>query len=119
MVMIEQRQRLEMAQLKTLRISQREGDRNRHVGYRHFRNNSSIYHLHHRVDDTLRMNQHRNLLGFEVEEPVRFDNLKPLVHESRGIDCNLIAHLPRRMLQRVFDCNARESFRWPLSEWST
>ena len=42
-----------------------------------------------------------DLRGGRAEEPVRFDDFEPLVHQRRRVDRDLRPHLPRRMLQRV------------------
>ena len=44
----------------------------------------------------------------DAEQPVRLDDLEPLVHQRRRVDRDLAAHPPRRMLQRVLGGHVRE-----------
>jgi hypothetical protein len=47
------------------------------------------------------MDDDLDLIGDEVEQPTRLDDLQPLVHQRSGVDGDLGAHLPRRVSQRV------------------
>ena len=92
-----------MRQRQALGIRQRVGDRNRHVRNRHLRDHRAVDHLDHRMDDALRMNHDGDLLGRQIEQPVRLDHFEPLVHQGRGIDRDLAAHPPGRMIERLGD----------------
>ena len=52
-----------------------------------------------RVDDRLRVHDHVDLLVGRAEEPVRLDHLEALVHQRRGVDRDLAAHRPGRVLR--------------------
>ena len=42
-----------------------------------------------------------DLVGGKAEQPVRLDHLEALVHQRRGVDGDLAAHLPGRVLERL------------------
>src|SRR5262245_3959181 len=54
-----------------------------------------------RVNNRLRMNDHVDLVGSQIKEPPRLDNLQCLIHHRGRIDRDFLAHLPRRMRQGV------------------
>ena len=60
------------------------------------------------MDDALRMDHDGHLRRRQVEQPARFDDFQPLVHQRGRIDRDLVAHLPRRMLQGVGNPDAGE-----------
>ena len=62
-----------------------------------------VHELHHRMHDALRVHDHIDARHLDVEKPARFDHFQALVEERRGIDGDLRAHVPRRMLQRLRD----------------
>ena len=47
-------------------------------------------------------------VGRNVEEPAGLDDLEPLVHQRRGVDRDLLTHLPGRVLQRGIGGHARQ-----------
>ena len=54
------------------------------------------------------MHDHLHLIGRHVEQPARFDDLEPLVHQGGRVDRDLGPHFPRRVLERVLHGHARE-----------
>ena len=93
---VERRQR----RLPALGIRAGVLNRQPHVGDAELRDDRAVDQLHHRVHDRLRVDDDVDLIGGDVEQPVRLDHLEPLVHQRRRVDGDLPAHLPRRMLQR-------------------
>ena len=57
--------------------------------------------MHH----ALTVNNYLYLVGTKVEKPLCLDELQPLVHESCGVDSDLVAHIPVRMMKRLFLCD--------------
>ena len=47
------------------------------------------------------MDHDAHSFGGNPEEPMSFDDLEPFVHHCRGVDADLPAHVPGRMLQRL------------------
>src|SRR5260370_18102640 len=68
------------------------------------------------MNHALRMDHDADRVGRQIEQPVRFDNLEPLVHEGGRIDRDLRAHPPRRMIERILDRDRAETFSRPLAE---
>src|ERR1051325_6086119 len=46
------------------------------------------------------MDENVDLLRSESKQPMSFDNFETFVHEGRGVDGNLRAHVPGRMRHR-------------------
>ena len=68
------------------------------------------------MNDTLRMDHDGHLLRRQVEQPARFDDLQPLVHQRGRVDRDLVAHLPRRMLQGIGDPDTGEVVGRPVQK---
>ena len=64
--------------------------------------------LDHPVDHRLRMHHHVDAVVVEPEQLVGLDHLEALVHERRGVDRDLRAHVPRGVLERVGDRDQRK-----------
>ena len=56
---------------------------------------------HHGMHDRLRMHQHLDLLGVNVEERLRLDHLQRLVEHRGAVDRDPLAHVPVRMRPRL------------------
>ena len=57
--------------------------------------------LDHRVDDRLRVHDHVDALVRDVEQQVRLDELQALVDQGRRVGGDQLAHVPRRVGQRL------------------
>ena len=86
-----------------LRVVQRVGDRDAHVGQAHVRERRAVAQGHERVDDRLGVHDHVDAVVRRAEQPVRLDHLEALVHQRRGVDRDLPAHRPGGMAQGVLD----------------
>ena len=82
------------------------------------RERRAVREFHHRMHDALRMNHHFDPLHLHAEEPVRLDHFQPFVKERGGIDRDLRAHVPGRMLQRLFERDRIKIVRRRFAEWS-
>ncbi len=102
-----------------LRMGQRHGDRDAHVGQPQLGQHRAVPELHQRMDDRLRMHHHFHLLRRHVEEPSRLDQLEPLVHERRRVDRDLGPHRPVRVPQGFFDGSRRDALGRPGAKRST
>src|SRR5271157_4711346 len=68
------------------------------------------------MDCALRMHQYADLAGRHVEQPAGLDDFETLVHESRGIDGDALAHLPCRMIESLLDGDVAEIFQRSIQE---
>ena len=57
--------------------------------------------LHQRMDNRLRMDDDIDVVVGDAKQIVRLDNLKALVEQGRGVDCDSLPHRPRRVRQRI------------------
>jgi hypothetical protein len=62
------------------------------------------------------MDDDLHLIGREIEQPARLDDLQALVHEGGRVDRDLGAHLPGRVPQRVLHRHRRELLLRQLAE---
>ena len=85
---------------------QRILDRQLHVRRAELGDHRAVDEFHQRMDDRLRVHDHVDLLGREIEQPAGFDDLERLVHHRGRIDRDLRAHAPIRMAQGLFDRDA-------------
>src|SRR4030042_4559050 len=53
------------------------------------------------MHNATRMDQHLDMRQGQTEQPVGFDNLHSLVHQSGRVDSHLLTHLPGGMLQSL------------------
>jgi hypothetical protein len=74
----------------------------------------AVHELDHRVHDGLRVHEHLDAVRVHPEEPARLDDLEPLVHEGRGVDRDLAAHVPGRVLQGLAGVTSRKLSRGRL-----
>ena len=65
------------------------------------------------------MDHHVNVVVVDAEQLVGLDHLETLVHEGRRVDCDLGAHGPRRMGQRLLDGHRCQIGAGPTSERPT
>src|SRR5262245_31744145 len=103
---------------KSSRIAEGVQDGDSHIGDTELRNHRAVEVLHHRMDDRLGMDQDLDLLRGQVEEPARFDDLEPLVHQCGGVYRDLRAHFPRRMLEGLVHAHPCQLLLWHRPEWS-
>ncbi len=90
------------------RIGQRVLDRQPHVRYGDMGQEVAVNELHQAVHDALRMYDHTDPVDRDIEEPVRLDDLEPLVHEGCRVDGDLPPHGPGGMLEGPLGCDGRE-----------
>ena len=81
----------------SLGIGKRVLDGKAHVRDAELREQRAVDELDHRVHDRLRVHDDVDAAGSDVEQPPRFDDLEPLVHQGRRIDRDLRAHPPGGM----------------------
>ena len=116
----DERQRLEVEpgnrRRGAIRVRQRVRDRDAHVGDPEMRQQRSVAEPHERVDDRRRVHDDLQLRVGHVEEPMRLDQLEPLVRERGGVDGDLRAHPPGRMRERLGRCDAAELGARPSAE---
>src|SRR5438445_10744923 len=62
------------------------------------------------------MNDDLHALRRHVEQAARLDHFESLVHQSGRVDRDALAHLPRRMVQRLFDRNFFEVGFWRIEK---
>ena len=70
-------------------------------GTAELRDERAVAELDQAVHDRLRVDQHVDLLGGQREQMMGLDEFQALVHQGRGIDRDLRAHRPVRMLERL------------------
>src|ERR1051325_8184326 len=68
------------------------------------------------MNDTLRMDDYRNALHFDVKKPASFDHFESLIEERCRVDGDFPAHDPGRMFQSAFDGDAGKFFFWRGTE---
>jgi hypothetical protein len=64
------------------------------------------------------MDDDLDLLRFQTKQPAGFDDLQGLVHQCRGVDRNLLAHVPGRMLERLLGSYIREISALLSAKWA-
>ena len=69
----------------------------------HLGDDGAVLEFDHRVDDRLRMHHYFDVSRSGIEQPAGLDHLESLVHHRSGIDRNLVAHVPLRMLQGLME----------------
>ena len=99
-------------------MEQRVLDGQAHIGRPHLRLDRAVGELHHGVYGALRMHHHLDALPRHAEQPVRLDDLKSLVHQSRGVYGYLLAHLPGGVPQRLLRCDAFHILQRSSAEWA-
>ena len=83
-------------------VADRHLDRQTHVGLAELRLHGAVDEGDHAVHDRLAMLKHIDAVERDVEQPARLDRLEPLVEERGAVDGDLRAHLPRRVVERLF-----------------
>ena len=76
-------------------------NRQTHVGRADLGLNGAIIELDQRVDDTLGMHHYIYFIVRDLEKAMGLYDLHSLVHQSGGIDGDLVSHAPGGMLQRL------------------
>ena len=84
-------------------VGERERDRHAHVGVAEVREERAVAEADERVDDRGRMDDDLDPVVRDAEQPVRLDQLEPLVRERGRVHGDLAAHRPGRMRERVGD----------------
>ena len=85
--------------LPPLGIGESKLNGNTHIGRAQMSQNRPIGKLHHRMDGTLGLHYHLDLIVGHREQVVRLDDFEPLIHQRRGIDGDLRPHVPGGMGQ--------------------
>ena len=85
-----------------------ETDRQAHVGRAQLGLDRAVLEFDHRVDDRLRVEQHRNPVRRGSEQPVSLDHFESLVDERRRVDRDLRAHVPLGMAQGLLYGDVRQ-----------
>ena len=80
---------------------------------------ASVRELDHGMDSALRLHDDTNLVIRHIEEMMRFDNLKTFVHQRRGVDGDLGAHIPRGMSERLRGSDPLQLITFLASERTT
>ena len=93
-------------QVGAVRVVQRVADRDPHVRIAHVRLRGAVAELDERVDDRLRVHDDVDAVVGRAEEVVGLHHLQALVHQRRGVDRDLAAHPPRRVVERLLDRDA-------------
>ena len=62
------------------------------------------------------VHEHLDAVRGHPEEPARLDDLEPLVHEGRGVDRDLAAHVPGRVLERLARGDVAEALAGAVAE---
>ena len=75
------------------------------------REQGAVPEAHEPVHGRARMNDDLDLLVRDAEEPVRLDQLEPLVRERGGVHSDLSSHRPGRMCERLLDGDMRRARR--------
>src|SRR5205814_7177759 len=95
---------------ETVRIAERDRNRQVDVGYAELRLDAAVDELDHRVDHALRVHDDIDAAVGDVEEEVRLDHLEAFVHHGGGVDADLRPHLPAGMGERLGNGHALERF---------
>ena len=88
----------------TFRIIQCILDRKLHIRSSKLCHYSAIFEFHHRMNDTLRLNHHLNVVNIHIKEPLCLHYFQSLVYQCSRIDRNLLSHGPVRMFQCILYC---------------
>ena len=80
-------------------IRQRVLDGHAHVGGGELRQHGAIHEFDERVDGGLGMNDHFDLVGAHIEQPVGLDDFEALIHHGRGVNGDAVAHAPVGMME--------------------
>ena len=78
----------------------------------------AVHELDERVDDAFRVHNCLDAVIWHPEQAMRLDDLQPLVHQGGGIDGDLGAHVPGRVVQRIVYGHGGKFFQPPLPKWS-
>src|SRR6202453_1224832 len=57
--------------------------------------------------------------GRHMKQSTSLNHFESFVHQSRGVDGNAFAHLPRGMIERLLDRDGTELRRWSVQEWAS
>jgi len=103
-------------QRHAFRVCEGALDRETHVGHPQLSLYASIAELDERVDDRLAVEHDFHGVHRHVEQPHRFDRLHPLVHQCRAVDCDLLSHVPGRVVQGLFGGHGAKRFEVEIAE---
>ena len=98
-------------------IAERVLNRQMHAGQARLHLDRVVHELDHRVDDALWMHDDLDLLEGQVEEPVRLEDLQPLVHQRRGVEGDLRPHAPGGVVERLLDRDGAHLLQRLRAEW--
>src|ERR1700691_5223803 len=65
------------------------------------------------------MDNYCHLRGRHMKQSASLNHFESFVHQSRGVDGNAFAHLPRGMIERLLDRDGTELRRWSIQEWAS
>ena len=99
-----------------LRIGERVLDRQLHIRHAELRDDRAVHQLHHGVHHALRVDEHLNIVGRDAEQVHRLDEFQALVHHRRGIDADLRAHAPVRVLDGLLRRDGRRLLARPAAK---
>ena len=84
-----------------IRIRHGKADGDAHIGHAQLRRDGSVDKLHKRMHNGLPVDDGSDLRKRQIIQPHGLDDLQALIHERRAVDCDLRAHFPVRVAQRV------------------
>ena len=90
---------------RTLGEEQGVLNRQTHVRWGKLGDHRTVFVFHQRMNDRLGVNNDRQFLGGQAEQPASLDHLKSLVHHRGRIDRDLRPHPPVGVIERFFDGN--------------
>ena len=105
--------------IPALGITERILDWYTHVSCAEMGLHASVRELDHGMDCALRLHDDTDLVIRHIEEMMRFDNLKTFVHQRRGVDGDLGAHIPRGMSERLLGSDPLQLITFLASERTT
>ena len=79
-----------------------------HIGYAHLRFYTSVFKLHHGMNDALRMYHNLYLIRPKVEQPFCFNHFQAFIHEGCRVHADFSSHVPVGMLQCMFSPNIQQ-----------
>ena len=88
-----------------------------HVGSGYLRIEDSVRCANKRMNKTLRMNNNFYFVRMDIKKSARFNYFQAFICQGCGIYCNLGAHRPGWMFERIFRFYVFQAVILPGSEW--
>ena len=104
--------------IETIRGTQAVRDGQTHIGIGQLGEYRAIDVLHHRVHNGLRVNDDVDAVYVDAKERRRLHDFETLVHQCGGVDGDLRAHRPGRVVQRLVLGRALQLVKCPSAKWS-